>query len=346
MAPTINSFINTFSVRLEQPVVSHLKSVYACLSFSCLSASAGSVLALSESNPLQFLTTGIFPFLLTCGSLIGFLMTPHDPANRKNQRTLAESSKQFGYVGRILNLESNAFPSLLQAVGAVSAHPCLVPVSRNVMESSLEQRYAIKFCSKLNKSLAETHKLIVQAYGDSALSYSQVLRWLKAFKGGREEVVNEPRTGRPSTGVSLGPILEVAMFINPSIVVTALVGTAVIFACFSASALYARRGYFLFLGGILSSALSFLLLMTLGNMFFRSYLVFQLNLWIGFAVMCMFVLFDTQLIIEKRRAGDTDFIAHSMDLFIDLIGIFRRLLVILAQKVKGEEQQNKRKRND
>lgn len=49
--------------------------------------------------------------------------------------------------------------------------------------------------------------------------------------------------------------------------------------------------------------------------------------------MCAFVLYDTQLIMEKRRNGDKDFIAHSVDLFIDFIGIFRRLLIILAQKV-------------
>jgi len=53
-----------------------------------------------------------------------------------------------------------------------------------------------------------------------------------------------------------------------------------------------------------------------------------------------FVLYDTQLIMEKRRAGDKDFIAHSVDLFVDFIGIFRRLLIILAQKVKNQTQNN------
>lgn len=47
-----------------------------------------------------------------------------------------------------------------------------------------------------------------------------------------------------------------------------------------------------------------------------------------------FVLFDTQMIMEKRRAGSTDCIKHSMDLFFDLISMFRRLLIILTQKVK------------
>ncbi|KAJ8955914.1 hypothetical protein NQ318_005462 [Aromia moschata] len=41
--------------------------------------------------------------------------------------------------------------------------------------------------------------MIREAYGDSALSYSQVSRWLKVFKEGREEVHDEQSSGRPST---------------------------------------------------------------------------------------------------------------------------------------------------
>ena len=49
--------------------------------------------------------------------------------------------------------------------------------------------------------------------------------------------------------------------------------------------------------------------------------------------MCGFVLFDTQAIMEKRRAGSTDYVKHSLDLFFDIAAIFRRLLIILTQKV-------------
>lgn len=53
--------------------------------------------------------------------------------------------------------------------------------------------------------------------------------------------------------------------------------------------------------------------------------------------MCGFVLYDTQLIIEKRRMGNQDFVQHALELFIDFIGIFRRLVIILTQKVKKEK---------
>lgn len=46
-----------------------------------------------------------------------------------------------------------------------------------------------------------------------------------------------------------------------------------------------------------------------------------------------FVLYDTQAIMEKRRQGSRDCVKHSLDLFFDLATMFRRLLIILTQKV-------------
>ena len=52
---------------------------------------------------------------------------------------------------------------------------------------------------------------------------------------------------RSKCGVDVG----IAIAINPSILPTAFMGTAMIFTCFTLSALYARRRSYLFLGGIL-----------------------------------------------------------------------------------------------
>ena len=56
-------------------------------------------------------------------------------------------------------------------------------------------------------------------------------------------------------------------------------------------------------------------------------------LWGGILLFCGFIMWDTQMIIEKRRRGDKDFIAHSLDLFIDFMQIFRKVLILLMQKV-------------
>lgn len=55
-----------------------------------------------------------------------------------------------------------------------------------------------------------------------------------------------------------------------------------------------------------------------------------------------FVLFDTQMIMEKHRMGSNDCIAHSLDLFYDVISIFRRLLIILTQKEQNNERKKKK----
>jgi len=67
------------------------------------------------------------------------------------------------------------------------------------MQRSVEQRYGIKFCAKLENSGSETLQLLRTAYGNAILSSAQVFRWHNAFKDGKERVEDEQRAGRPST---------------------------------------------------------------------------------------------------------------------------------------------------
>lgn len=144
------------------------------------------------------------------------------------------------------------------------------------------------------------------------------------------------------TGLGLGPLLELVIMVNPQIIITALLGTSIVFASFTLCALFAERGKWLFLGGTLMTLMSSMMIMGLANLFIGSTLIYQSQLYLGLAIMCGFVLYDTQMIVEKRRIGNKDFITHSLDLFVDFISIFRRLLIILTQK---EEQSNRRKRD-
>ena len=54
--------------------------------------------------------------------------------------------------------------------------------------------------------------------------------------------------------------------------------------------------------------------------------------------MCGFVLFDTQLIIEKAENGDKDYIWHCVDLFLDFVTLFRKLMMILAMNRKNNRK--------
>jgi len=140
------------------------------------------------------------------------------------------------------------------------------------------------------------------------------------------------------SGLSTGPLIDYVMRVDPSIISTAFFGTCIVFACFTAAAIYAPDRKYLYLGGTLISLLSTMFWMAIINLFFGSRFIFQLNLYAGLAVMCGFILYDTQLIMEKNRRGDNDYIWHSVDLFIDFLDIFRRLAIILAQK---EERKKK-----
>jgi len=47
---------------------------------------------------------------------------------------------------------------------------------------------------KLNKSATETFASLTEAYGDAILSRTMVFKWHKAFKEGRENVEDDPRS--------------------------------------------------------------------------------------------------------------------------------------------------------
>uniref|UniRef100_A0A095AH16 Bax inhibitor 1 n=1 Tax=Schistosoma haematobium TaxID=6185 RepID=A0A095AH16_SCHHA len=135
-----------------------------------------------------------------------------------------------------------------------------------------------------------------------------------------------------SAGIGFGPLLQALSVISPDTIPTALLGTALIFVSFTLTALFTRKRYYIYLGAGLMSAISLLTTFSFMNLFIRSPAIYNAELYIGLAIFCAFVIFDTQLIVEKRRNGDTDFVWHTLDLFIDFVEIFRHLLIILNSK--------------
>ena len=57
---------------------------------------------------------------------------------------------------------------------------------------------SVKFCFKAGISATETLQMVNAAYGDQALSRSNVFLWYERFHDGREDIEDDSRSGRPT----------------------------------------------------------------------------------------------------------------------------------------------------
>jgi len=139
-------------------------------------------------------------------------------------------------------------------------------------------------------------------------------------------------------GCSIGPLLSLALDVDPSIIATALFGTVAVFGCFSVCAIMSERRSMFYLSGFLSSALSLLCLIGFMNIFLWSSALYTVQIYLGLLVFCGFVMFDTQLIVEKALLGSRDYVLHALELFLDFINIFVRLVIILTRNKKNSKK--------
>ena len=127
-------------------------------------------------------------------------------------------------------------------------------------------------------------------------------------------------------GLGLGPVLSFYLTINPSIVMTALGGTGVIFLGLSAYALTTRKD-FSFLGGFLMVGLFVVLAASLLNIFMGWPLMFLVVNAAVIMIMSGFILYETSNIIN---GGETNYIMATASLFLSLLNLFQALLSILG----------------
>jgi hypothetical protein len=73
---------------------------------------------------------------------------------------------------------------------------------QNDISCVLRKRCAIEFCVKLGKSGEGMLEMSQTAYGAEAMNRTTVFRWSKHFKDGNKKVVDDPRSGSPSTAVT------------------------------------------------------------------------------------------------------------------------------------------------
>ena len=67
-------------------------------------------------------------------------------------------------------------------------------------DTSREQRANLNFV-KLGKTPSESFAMLQRVYGEETMSRTRAFECHKRFKEGREEVEDDPQSGRPSTSV-------------------------------------------------------------------------------------------------------------------------------------------------
>jgi FtsH-binding integral membrane protein len=146
-------------------------------------------------------------------------------------------------------------------------------------------------------------------------------------------------------GASLGPLIEMAVYIDPSLIITAFVLTANIFFCFTLTSLFIPRRSLMALASLLSSSLTFLVCLSLLSIFFPTVWAYKVQLYLGLVTFCGYIIVDTQSIIDGAEKGGADYVKDGLRLFTNVVAIFVRLLIVLMeQAAKGERDGDRKKR--
>jgi FtsH-binding integral membrane protein len=144
----------------------------------------------------------------------------------------------------------------------------------------------------------------------------------------------------------VGPAIHHLAEFEPSILIQALVYTAIAFTSFSVISLFSKRRSYLYLGGLIMTLVQGMLLYRFVGWMFGYSAYNMIYLMFGLFVACLYIIYDTQVIVEKAERGDRDIPTHTMTLFIDLFELFIRIIQILIKLNEDKNKNERRRRND
>lgn len=127
-------------------------------------------------------------------------------------------------------------------------------------------------------------------------------------------------------GSSLGPIVGASLAMDPLLLPMALGASGGIFAGATVFSLMAPEGKMLSLGGPLFGGLLVLVGCGVLGMFYPHPVLHSISLYGGLALFTVYVAYDTQVILDDYKNGMEDAVQHSLQLFLDFVNIFRRVL--------------------
>jgi FtsH-binding integral membrane protein len=70
-------------------------------------------------------------------------------------------------------------------------------------------------------------------------------------------------------------------------------------------------------------------------------MMLNLQIYGGLAMFMMYILVDVQVEIEASESGRRDAVSGALDLFVDAVAIFVRLVIILTRNKKEERRRDR-----
>ena len=120
---------------------------------------------------------------------------------------------------------------------------------------------------------------------------------------------------------------------TPSSVLLALFLTVIMVLCITLYALYTKSD-FTVMGGFLFTSLTLLIICGVFLLFFPIKFLYMVYLYVGLIIFCAYLLYDVQLLVGKgyRKFGEDEYILAAINIYLDIIGIFIRILAIVGKK--------------
>lgn len=148
-------------------------------------------------------------------------------------------------------------------------------------------------------------------------------------------------------GFLVGPAIHTIADLHPEILLQAVLYTAAAFISFSLVSLLSKRRSYLFLGSIIATIVQGMILYRTFNWLFGYGFYGHYGLpylMLGLLMACMYIIYDTQIIVERAERGDKDVPTHTLMLFVDLFQLFIKILQILMELQKNEKKDERRRR--
>jgi len=138
-------------------------------------------------------------------------------------------------------------------------------------------------------------------------------------------------------GNNLGPLIAFSMEIDPLIPLQATLLTSVIFSCFTLASMLADRKTLLYFYSLVSSAAMTLLFSTLFFLFYPTDGLLNLIMAASMLVWCGYIVYDTEIMLARLSIGQQDFVDDALQLFLDFLQLFVRILQILSKLKKKDK---------